>query len=86
MPILKTDKRKEIKLREYIAYAEQCLRAVKSIPDRRSRLLFREMAAEWLNLAAAPVGNARAVADRASSLPPLIPSRRQYRSRLRATQ
>jgi hypothetical protein len=81
-------KSKKTQLKDYVAYAQHCLKTVKSIPDRRSRILFREMAAEWLNLAAtvAPVRNAKPANDRTTSLPPLLPSRRQYRTRLRASQ
>ena len=73
---------RKAKLKVYIAYAQHCLNTVKSIPDRETRILFREMAAEWLNLAAAPLSDAKPV----NALPRLIPSRRQYRSRRRASQ
>jgi hypothetical protein len=38
---------------EYQIYAEHCLKVAAIIPDRESRVLQREMAAEWLKLAAA---------------------------------
>ena len=40
------------KAAEYESYAEHCLRIAAQIPDRESRVLQREMAAEWLKLAA----------------------------------
>jgi hypothetical protein len=36
---------------DYRIYAEQCLMLAAMLPDRESRVLAREMAAEWLNLA-----------------------------------
>jgi hypothetical protein len=36
---------------EYVRYAEHCLAMAKIAPDRKSRIIQREMAAEWLNLA-----------------------------------
>jgi hypothetical protein len=39
------------KQRDYALYAEHCLNQVASAPDRKTRSLLREMAAEWLNLA-----------------------------------
>jgi hypothetical protein len=47
-PALKKDKSAEFE-----AYAEHCLKTLRHVPDRKARLLLREMAAEWLNLAAA---------------------------------
>jgi hypothetical protein len=52
---------------QYETYAQHCLSVATHTPDRASRLILREMAAEWLNLAAALVhdgrqpGNGRAV-------------------------
>ena len=46
--VLKKDKRAAFE-----AYAEHCLKTLRHVPDRKNRLLLREMAAEWLNLAAA---------------------------------
>ena len=39
------------KAAEYINYAHHCLKAADRLPDRGSRVLFREMAAEWIRLA-----------------------------------
>jgi hypothetical protein len=36
---------------EYTRYAEHCLALVKISPDHESRIILREMAAEWLRLA-----------------------------------
>jgi hypothetical protein len=41
----------EQKAAEYQVYAEHCVRTAAMIPDRESRVLLREMAAEWLKLA-----------------------------------
>ena len=38
---------------QYETYAQHCLLVAARAPDRASRLMLREMAAEWLNLAAA---------------------------------
>jgi hypothetical protein len=37
--------------RDYIRYAEHCVKAARLVPDRKSRLILREMAAEWTKLA-----------------------------------
>jgi hypothetical protein len=42
----KNDKRKE-----YARYAEHCLKMVDAASDQKSRIIQREMAAEWLKLA-----------------------------------
>lgn len=41
----------EDKKHEYGEYAEHCLHTVRMMPDRQSRTVQREMAAEWLRLA-----------------------------------
>ncbi len=48
MPISKSDK-----AAEYANYAEHCLQMVPLIKFQESRAILREMAAEWLMLAAA---------------------------------
>ncbi len=35
---------------EYVDYAEHCLKLAKESTDRESRVILREMAAEWLRL------------------------------------
>lgn len=35
----------------YESYAQHCLKLASQVPDRDSRLILREMAAEWLKLA-----------------------------------
>ena len=44
----KNDKHKE---EEYTLYAEHCLAMAKIATDQKSRIMQREMAAEWLKLA-----------------------------------
>ena len=39
------------KFKEYVLYAEHCLMMAKVAPDQQSRIIQREMAAEWLRLA-----------------------------------
>jgi hypothetical protein len=39
------------KHQEYALYAEHCLKMARIAPDQKSRIIQREMAAEWLNLA-----------------------------------
>jgi hypothetical protein len=39
------------KAMEYANYAKHCLETARKIPDRESRLIHREMAAEWFKLA-----------------------------------
>jgi hypothetical protein len=39
-------------------YAEHCLKLVRVIPEQESRVLCREMAAEWLRLTATTVEDA----------------------------
>jgi hypothetical protein len=46
MTVRKADKREE-----YVRYAEHCLAMAKIVSDQPSRILLREMAAEWLKLA-----------------------------------
>jgi|HubBroStandDraft_1064217.scaffolds.fasta_scaffold3193766_1 hypothetical protein len=36
---------------EFVSYAIHCLRIAERLPDRESRVMQREMAAEWLKLA-----------------------------------
>jgi hypothetical protein len=49
---------------EYANYARHCLNIVKKIPDQASRIVHREMAAEWFKLAdQAASGNADAGAQ-----------------------
>jgi hypothetical protein len=36
---------------EYIDYAQHCLKMAAQLPNRESRVILREMAAEWTNLA-----------------------------------
>jgi hypothetical protein len=36
---------------EYANYGRHCLKAVEALPDQDSRMLHREMAAEWFKLA-----------------------------------
>jgi hypothetical protein len=55
MPVLQTDIQKE----EYTRYAEHCLKMAKVATDRRSRIIQRQMAAEWLRLAGAVSSNGR---------------------------
>jgi hypothetical protein len=43
--------RKNNKQEEYVRYAEHCLEMAKIAPDQESRVVLREMAAEWLKLA-----------------------------------
>jgi hypothetical protein len=42
------------KYEEYMHYAEHCLAMAKLAPDQQSRIIQREMAAEWLRLAGTP--------------------------------
>ena len=46
MAFLKNDKHKD-----YVRYAEHCLKMVPQAPDQEDRNVQREMAAEWLKLA-----------------------------------
>ena len=39
----------------YVGYATHCLQLAKVATDRESRAVLKEMAAEWLKLAVAPV-------------------------------
>jgi hypothetical protein len=43
--------RKTSKYKEYIDYAEHCLKLVRIATSRKSRNIQREMAAEWFKLA-----------------------------------
>jgi hypothetical protein len=54
MAISKNDKHKE-----YIQYAEHCVKMASIAPDRESRVIHREMAAEWMKLADAVPSNSR---------------------------
>jgi len=59
MAIPKHDKHKD-----YVRYAEHCLKRVPVTPDQEYRVVQREMAAEWLKLAdaaLAPTADACAV-------------------------
>jgi hypothetical protein len=46
MAVLKNDKHKD-----YVRYAEHCLKMVPAATDQEFRAVQREMAAEWLKLA-----------------------------------
>jgi hypothetical protein len=53
---------------EYADYARHCLKIVARIPDQESRIIHREMAAEWFKLAdqaAAEAGMPDAAEDHA---------------------
>jgi len=39
------------KAAEYVNYAEHCLKIAGRLPDQKSRIVHREMAAEWIKLA-----------------------------------
>jgi hypothetical protein len=39
----------------YVGYATHCLELAKTTTDQKSRNILREMAAEWLKLAEAPI-------------------------------
>ena len=39
------------KFKEYVLFAQHCLTMAKSAPDQQSRIIQRQMAAEWLKLA-----------------------------------
>ena len=39
------------KREQYVTYATHCLQLAKVAADKASRVILREMAAEWLNLA-----------------------------------
>jgi hypothetical protein len=54
MAIPKNDKHEE-----YSLYAEQCLKMARIASDQKSRIIQREMAAEWLKLADAIPSNSR---------------------------
>jgi hypothetical protein len=54
MAIPKNDKHEE-----YSLYAEHCLKMARIAPDQNSRVVQREMAAEWLKLADAVPSNSR---------------------------
>ncbi len=36
---------------EYVSYAEHCLSIARTVTSREARIILREMAAEWTNLA-----------------------------------
>jgi hypothetical protein len=44
---------------EYLTYAERCLAIARTISSREYRVVLREMAAEWANLAGALDSNER---------------------------
>lgn len=44
---------------EYSLYAVHCLKMASIAPDQKSRIIQREMAAEWLKLADAVLSNSR---------------------------
>ena len=44
---------KTAKADEYVRYAKHCLKIAEKLPEQASRILLREMAAEWLKLALA---------------------------------
>jgi hypothetical protein len=39
------------KAAEYVSYAEHCLKIAERLSDHKSRIVQREMAAEWIKLA-----------------------------------
>ena len=39
------------KANEYVGYAKHCLKIAEALPEHESRILLREMAAEWMKLA-----------------------------------
>ena len=43
---------------EYVRYADHCTKTARIIPERESRILHREMAAEWIKLAQGMVKHA----------------------------
>jgi hypothetical protein len=45
--------------KEYALYAEHCLKIARIASDHKSRIIQREMAAEWLKLADAPSQSAK---------------------------
>jgi hypothetical protein len=51
---------KTAKAAEYVRYAKHCLKIAEKLPEQGSRILLREMAAEWIKLAqsmtSAPTG------------------------------
>jgi hypothetical protein len=51
--------RKNDKYEEYTQYAEHCVKMVMVSTDRKSRIIQREMAAEWIRLADAVSSNGR---------------------------
>jgi hypothetical protein len=51
---------------EYANYAAHCLKTMATIPDHESRIIHREMAAEWLKLAAQAAGEDAALGARAA--------------------
>jgi hypothetical protein len=51
MVIQKESMAENIKHDEYVRYAEHCLAMAKIAPEHESRVVLREMAAEWLRLA-----------------------------------
>jgi hypothetical protein len=55
------------KAEEYMGYAEHCLRIADRLPDRESRIVQREMAAEWLKFASHAVEQAFAPSTQATS-------------------
>jgi hypothetical protein len=44
---------KTAKADEYVRYAKHCLKIAEILPEQASRILLREMGAEWIKLAQA---------------------------------
>jgi hypothetical protein len=59
-------KSKSDKAIEYANYAKHCLQVVEVLPDRDSRAVHREMAAEWLKLAGQAAQEGTALSSQAS--------------------
>ena len=49
----------------YASYAEHCLKVAPNLPNRESRVIHREMAAEWLRLAGQAAAGAEVGAQKA---------------------
>ena len=52
---------------EYVEYAKLCLNVVRMIPDQESRIAMREMAGEWMKLAAQSANDDVALGAQATS-------------------
>jgi hypothetical protein len=46
------------KAAEYVSYAQHCLKIAQILPDHESRIVHREMVAEWIKLAGDAADNA----------------------------